>query len=142
MSAARYLLDTNIVSDLVKRPQGPVAEKIGRLSSEERNQLCTSIIVAAELRYGFAKKGATKLGQRIEKLLEMVDVLPFDVEADKHYGRIRVELERRGAIIGANDMLIAAHTIAVDAVLVTDDVREFERVGGLNLENWLLLESA
>ncbi len=135
-------LDTNIVSDLVKRPQGPVAEKIGRLSSEERNQLCTSIIVAAELRYGFAKKGATKLGQRIEKLLEMVDVLPFDVEADKHYGRIRVELERRGAIIGANDMLIAAHTIAVDAVLVTDDVREFERVGGLNLENWLLLESA
>lgn len=136
--AARYLLDAHILSDIVKHPQGVVAERIGRLAERERNLLCTSIVVAAELRYGAARKGSSTLTGRINQLLDTIEVLPLEMEADRHYGRIRNELEKKGMVIGANDMLIAAHTLAADAVLVTDNVREFERVRGLFVENWLL----
>jgi tRNA(fMet)-specific endonuclease VapC len=135
--ATRYLLDTNILSDLVKHPQGRVAEKIAKLPTRERTQLCTSIVVAAELRYGTIKKGSAILTSRIDQLLDTIEVLPLEMEADRHYGRIRFELEKKGTIIGANDMLIAAHVLAVDAVLVTDNFREFERVRGLHVENWI-----
>jgi len=133
----RYLLDTNILSDLIKNPKGLVARKIEMLPPKERDALSTSIIVASELRYGATKKGSHNLSARIDQLLGAIDVLPLEVEADRHYGEIRTALERVGAVIGANDLLIAAHALAVDAVLVTDNLREFSRIEGLRIEDWL-----
>jgi tRNA(fMet)-specific endonuclease VapC len=133
----RYLLDTNILSDLLKNPSGRVARRISSLPPEERDLLATSIIVAAELRYGVSKKRSTILSERVSQLLEALDVLPLEPRADQHYGQIRTLLEEAGTVIGANDLLIAAHALAIDAVLVTDNVREFKRVKGLQVENWL-----
>jgi len=135
--ATRYLLDSNILSDLLKNPQGKVAQKIFSLPAAERNSLATSIIMAAELRYGVAKSGSSILATRVDQLLDALEILPLEPEADRHYGRIRSELEKAGTLIGGNDLLIAAHALAVDAVLVTDNVREFKRVKGLQVENWL-----
>lgn len=133
----RYLLDTNILSDLIRNPQGVVAKKIATLSADERDALATSVIVAAEMRYGAAKKRSPNLSSRVDQVLEVVDILPLEPEADRHYGFIRVALEEMGTVIDANDLLIAAHAIALDAVLISDNVQEFERVPGLRLENWL-----
>lgn len=134
---ARHLLDTNILSDLLKNPSGRVARKISSLPSEERDLLATSIIVAAELRYGVAKSGSSMLAGRVDQLLDALEVLPFVPKADRHYGLIRSQLEKAGSVIGGNDLLIAAQALAIDAVLVTDNVREFKRVKGLRVENWL-----
>lgn len=133
----RYLLDTNILSDLLKNPTGRVARKITSLPADEANSMSTSIIVAAELRYGVAKSGSSVLSARVDQLLDALDVLPLEPKADQHYGVIRSQLEKTGTIIGANDMLIAAHVLSLDAILVTDNVREFRRVKGLRVENWL-----
>jgi tRNA(fMet)-specific endonuclease VapC len=133
----RYLFDTNILSDLLKNPQGKVAQKISSLPSEERDLLATSIIVAAELRYGVAKRNSLILAGRVDQLLDAIEILPLEPKADQHYGRIRSQLERAGTVIGGNDLLIAAQALAIDAVLVTDNVREFKRVKGLRVEDWL-----
>ena len=133
----RHLLDTNILSDLLKNPQGKVAQKISYLPSEERDLLATSIIVTAELRYGVARSSSSILAVRVDQLLDAIEILPLEPKADDHYGRIRSQLERAGAVIGGNDLLIAAHALAINAVLVTDNVREFKRVKGLRVENWL-----
>ena len=130
----RYLLDTNIVSDLVRRPQGRVASRIREVGEA---QICTSVIVAAELRYGAAKKGSHRLTTQLEAVLVALDVLPFETPADEFYGLIRARLERAGQTIGANDLLIAAHAVAVGCALVTDNEAEFDRVDGLRRENWL-----
>lgn len=99
--------------------------------------ICTSIIVACELRYGAAKKGSARLSERVESLLESLEVLPLDKESDHRYAEIRYHLEQQGKPIGPNDLLIAAHALALDLTLVTDNVEEFARVPGLRLENWL-----
>jgi tRNA(fMet)-specific endonuclease VapC len=130
----RYLLDTNIVSDLIRNPQGRAAKRIAKV---DENNICTSIIVAAELRYGCAKSGSKKLLKAVEDLLGEIDVLPFDVPADAQYGRIRSELEASGARIGGNDLLIAAHARSIGATIVTANVGEFQRVPGLSVANWL-----
>jgi tRNA(fMet)-specific endonuclease VapC len=129
-----YLLDTNIVSELVKRPQGTVATRIAQL---DEGQVCTSIIVAAELRYGAAKRGSAKLAAQLEAILSAPPVLPLETPADRCYGDLRAALERAGTPIGPNDLLIAAQALALDATLVTDNTREFERVAGLPVENWI-----
>lgn len=129
-----YLLDTNILSDAIKNPQGKVALY---LSSLDKDETCTSIIVAAEMRYGAYKKGTQVLIDRVELLLEHIDVLPLDGGVDRYYAQIRTLLETKGTIIGANDLLIAAHALTLDATLVTDNVSEFQRVDGLTVENWL-----
>jgi tRNA(fMet)-specific endonuclease VapC len=134
---ARYLLDTNILSDLVKNPTGKVAQKISALSRSERDSLATSIIVASELRYGVVKRGSSILEGRISQLLDAIEVLPFEADADTYYGRIRMQLEQAGTPIGANDLLIAAHALALGAILVTDNSQEFRRIKGLKVENWL-----
>jgi tRNA(fMet)-specific endonuclease VapC len=131
-----YLLDTNIVSDLVRNPQGRVMQRIREVGEE---QVCTSIIVAAELRYGAAKKGAPRLTAQLEAVLGSLDVLPFEAPADTAYGQIRARLERVGRPIGGNDLLIAAQAVALDHVIVTDNEREFARVEELRWENWLRL---
>ncbi|MCC7490327.1 MAG: type II toxin-antitoxin system VapC family toxin [Gammaproteobacteria bacterium] len=131
--ARRYLLDTNVLSDLVRQPQGAVARRIARIGEA---QVCTSIIVAGELRYGATRSGSAKLMRQVAAVLGAMDVLPFEADADLHYAAIRHALESRGMAIGANDLLIAAHARAIDAVCVTGNVAEFRRVAGLRVENW------
>lgn len=130
----RYLLDTNMVSDLVRHPRGFVAANVIRAGVAN---VCTSIIVAAELRYGAAKKGSARLTGQLNAVLGALDILPLEPPVDEAYGHIRAELERRGQLIGPNDLLIAAQAIALGCTLVTDNEREFQRVAGLAVENWL-----
>ncbi|MDJ0896319.1 MAG: type II toxin-antitoxin system VapC family toxin [Alphaproteobacteria bacterium] len=130
----RYLLDTNIISDLVRRPNGRVTRQIRRVGEA---QVCTSIIVAAELRYGAAKRGSRRLTTQLEAVLGAVEVLPFEAPADAAYGLLRARLEQSGQPIGGNDLLIAAHTVALRHTLVTDNEREFARIDDLPCENWL-----
>ena len=126
-----HMLDTNIVSDAVRNPHGPVLKRIAGPSD-----LAISAIVAAELRSGMEKREAMVQLARLQALLSTLVVLPFDVKAAAAYARVRAALERRGQLIGANDMLIAAHALALGATLVTDD-GDFSRVEGLAVENWL-----
>ncbi len=134
MADHSYLLDTNILSDLIKHPTGIVARRITTVSE---NAVCTSIVVACELRYGAAKKGAPVLSERIGQLLTTIDVLPLEEDADQKYGEIRVALEKAGTPIGANDNMIAAHALSQGLTLVTDNMGAFSRIPGLKLENWL-----
>jgi tRNA(fMet)-specific endonuclease VapC len=128
------MLDTNIVSELARNPQGIVASRIAEVGPDA---ICVSIITAAELRYGCAKKGSPKLLAQIEAILGSVQVLALDVPADTEYGGIRAELESAGKPIGPNDLFIAAHAYALDATLVTANVGEFSRIRALTVENWL-----
>ena len=130
----RYLLDTNIVSDLVRNPQGKVAQRIRKVGE---TQVCTSIIVAAELRYGAAKKGSLRLAAQLEAVLGALEVLPLEPPVDAACGSLRTRLEQAGTPIGANDLLIAAHALALGYAIITDNEREFARVEDLQLPNWL-----
>ena len=132
----RYLLDTNMVSDLVRNPQGRVAARIAHVGEES---VCTSIIVAAELRYGAARKGSARLLAQLLTLLDVLEILPFEKLAVITYGDLRARLETAGEPIGGNDMLIAAHAVSLGHTIVTDNEREFSRVDGLPVENWLRL---
>ena len=127
------MLDTNIVSEMIRNPAGRAAQR-ARAAAES---VCVSVIVAAELRYGCARKGSPLLLRRVEAFLAEVPVLPFDGPADSVYGGIRAELEAAGRPIGSNDLLIAAHACALAATVVTANVGEFRRIRGLNVENWL-----
>jgi len=129
-----YLLDTNIVSDLVRNPQGRVTQRIREIGEA---QVCTSIIVAAELRFGAEKKGSARLTAQLETILGALQVLPFEAPAEAAYGLIRARLERIGQVIGGNDMLIAAHAVTLGSTVVTDNMDEFSRVQDLRCENWL-----
>jgi tRNA(fMet)-specific endonuclease VapC len=131
---ARFLLDTNILSDLVRHPQGRAAAKIAEVGEDA---VATSIIAAAELRYGAAKKGSARLASQLETILGALEVIPFEAPADAAYGNARVALEAAGTPIGGNDLLIAAQALALDMVVVTNNEREFARVSGLRVENWL-----
>ncbi|MES9906155.1 MAG: type II toxin-antitoxin system VapC family toxin [Sedimenticola sp.] len=130
----RYLLDTNILSDLVRHPQGVVARKIVQ---QGEDNICTSILVAGELRFGVEKLGSARLTAQLEAILSVIEVLALEEPADRHYGELRNYLEKQGTPIGPNDMLIAAHALALDCVMVTANVREFCRVPKLKVENWL-----
>ena len=133
MNGYSTMLDTNIVSDLIRNPQGRAAE---RLQRHGEAGICVSIITAAELRYGAAKRGSVRLQRRVEVVLSTIDVLPLDVPADAEYGVIRAELEAAGQPIGPTDLFIAAHARAIGVTLVTHNVGEFRRVRGLTVENW------
>ena len=130
----RYLLDTNIVSDLLRNPKGKIAQRIGNVGE---SKICTSIIVSAELRYGVAKKGAPKLAAQLEAILGALEVVPFETPADRAYALIRSRLEKFGQPIGGNDLLIASQAIALGYTLVSDNEREFSRIENLEHENWL-----
>lgn len=130
----RYLLDTNILSDLIRHPQGRIAEHIRRVGEA---RVCTSIMVAAEVRYGALKKQSTRLTAQIEAVLAALEVMPFELPADVTYGLLRVRLEQTGQPIGGNDLIIAAQALALDCTLVTDNEKEFGRINDLRCENWL-----
>lgn len=130
----RYLLDANILSDLVRHPQGRISEHIREVGEA---QICTSIIAAAELRYGAAKRRSPRLATQLEAVLGALDVVPFEAPADTAYGLIRTRLEQIGRPIGGNDLLIAAQAVALGYTIVTDNEGEFARIDGLPRENWL-----
>jgi tRNA(fMet)-specific endonuclease VapC len=134
MAALRYLLDTNIVLDLIRNPSGVVHDCIARVGEET---VCVSIVVAAELRFGARKRNSAKLTERVEAILDSIAVLPFEAPVDLHYADIRGILESAGDPIGPNDLLIAAHARTLDLTVVTANFTEFSRVPGLRVENWL-----
>jgi tRNA(fMet)-specific endonuclease VapC len=130
----RYLLDKNALSELVRHPHGPVAEHVRHV---DEARVCTSIIVASELRYGATKKASARLTAQLEAVLGAIVVLPFEAPADVTYGRLRARLERAGTPIATNDLLIAAQAVTLGHTLVTDNDREFARIEELPRENWL-----
>jgi tRNA(fMet)-specific endonuclease VapC len=101
------------------------------------DRVCTSIIVAAELRYGAIKKGSDPLSRQLEAVLSALEIVPLQPPADVVYGILRAELERKGQLIGPNDLLIAAQALSLDHCIVTDNEHEFKRVPKLAVENWL-----
>ena len=134
MAEPTWMLDTNTLSDLIRNPQRALVQ---RLSSIEPDAVATSIVVACELRFGARRKGSDALTSRVEQLLGALTVLPFDEPADQHYADIRAALERAGTPIGSHDLFIAAHARSRGMTLVTHNTREFERVPGLSVEDWM-----
>lgn len=128
------MLDTHIVSDLVRNPQGRVA---GRIAGVGADAVCVSIVTAAELRYGCARKGSARLTAQVEAILGAMNVLAFDAPADTAYAAIRAGLADAGTPIGSNGLLIAAHARAAGAIMVTANADEFRRIPDLTAENWL-----
>ena len=128
-----YLLDTNVVSDLVRHPRGVIAK---RISLEGEGNVCTSIIVASELRFGAHKRNSKQLTRQLDLVLSVLQIMPFESPAEQHYAKLRVYLEERGTPIGPNDMLISAQSLALDCTVVTRNLREFSRVPGLKVDNW------
>ena len=131
---ALYLLDTSTLSNLIRQPQGRVAERIAQVGE---SSVLTSVVVACELRYGAAKRGSRRLTRQVEAVLGALTVRALESDVERIYAAIRVALERKGTPIGAHDMLIAAHARAIAAVCVTDNVAEFKRVPALKVENWV-----
>jgi tRNA(fMet)-specific endonuclease VapC len=129
-----YMLDTNMVSEALRNPRGSVAMRIRQVPDGE---IAVSIVVAAELRFGVRKRGSAALTSLVEGFLMRTAILPLECGADDCYAEIRAALEKAGTPIDANDMLIAAHALALNAVLVTDNVSEFARIDGIKLENWI-----
>ena len=129
----RRTLDTNICSYILRRHPASMIERFAEL---DRSQLWLSAIVAAELRFGAAKLASMRFSAAVEAWLAGFDVRPWPVEATSHYAATRAALERAGQPIGAMDLLIAAHAMAEDSALVTNNAREFLRVPGLAIEEW------
>ena len=134
MDTHRYLLDTNVLSHLIKNPSGPV---FNHLESILPATACTSIVVSAEIRFGLYKGASEKLKVQAEKVLQVLDIIPLENPVDEYYGKIRAFLNQTGEPIGGNDLFIAAHALALTLILVSANVREFSRVPNLRLENWL-----
>lgn len=109
---------------------------VGRIAKVGEDSICTSIVVAAELRYGAEKSKSKQLSERVELLLSALEILPLGPPADHRYAQLRHHLTREGTPIGPNEMLIAAHSLAEDLLLVTANTREFQRVPALRVENW------
>ena len=131
---AKYMLDTNICIYIQKQAPHTLLSKFENLKP---GQAVISVITWGELLYGAAKsKKAKSVFDLLNEFASLVPVQPILVDCGKHYGRVRAELEKRGLPIGNNDLWIAAHALASDLILVTNNTREFERIPGLKLENW------
>jgi tRNA(fMet)-specific endonuclease VapC len=132
-NALHCMLDTNALTELIRSPHGTLAKKLNALDPDT---VCTSIVAACELRFGAQRKGSASLTQRVEQLLQALPVLPLDTPADEHYADIRATLERSGTPIGSHDLFIAAHARSRGMTLLTRNLREFQRVPGLAVEDW------
>jgi tRNA(fMet)-specific endonuclease VapC len=130
----RYTLDTNICSYILKNHPAAVKHKFGEVGA---GNICISTIVLAELYFGAARhpKGVV-IRREIDDFVSRLVVMPWDETAADHYGAIRSSLEKTGTLVGAMDMLIAAHAISCRAILVTNNLREFDRIKGLTSVNW------
>ena len=131
----RRTLDTNICSYILRKHP---ADMIERFAGLDRSALWLSAIVAAELRFGAAKLGVPRLQAAVEAWLAGFDLKPWPLEATLQYAPMRLQLERAGTPIGGMDLMIAAHALAEDSVLITNNAREFHRVPGLAVEEWAL----
>ena len=129
-----YLLDTNICIYVINHKPQQVFE---RFKQYKLGQLVISSITASELAFGVEKSGSERNKQALNKFLSPLEILPYDEHAIWHYAKLRQDLQSTGKPIGSLDMLIAAHALALDVVLVTNNTKEFERIGGLKLENWV-----
>ena len=134
MAALAWMLDTNTLSALIRNPRGALVERLAALNADT---LCTSIVVACELRFGARRRESVALSAKVEELLSNLTVLALDSDADRHYADIRCALEKAGTPIGSHDLFIAAHARAQGLTLVTHNLREFQRVPGLRVEDWL-----
>ena len=129
-----YMLDTNICIYAMKKKPEMVLQ---RLRAELDNGICISSITLAELEYGMKHSSSpAKNEQALLRFLTPLSILPFGPAAASEYGEIRAYLQSQGTLIGPLDMLIAGHARAEKMILVTNNIREFERVPGLELENW------
>ena len=129
----RYMLDTNIVSAIVRDPRGKVLERLIEVGEENA---FISIITHGEIWYGVKKNGSEELSRKVSAVTRRFYVAPLQLPSDQRYAEVRLAL-RQGKTIGPNDLWIAAHALALDAVLVTDNESEFSRVPGLKVQNWL-----
>lgn len=129
-----YMLDADTASYVMK---GSDAKLLKRLRRTIPAQVCISVITLAELKYGVeVSTKPDRYAEALEVLVKHVSVLDFGVDAASHYASVRADLARKGKMIGANDLFIAAHSRSVGAVLVTNNVDEFDRVAGLRVEKW------
>lgn len=130
----KILLDTDICIYAINRKRQEILE---RVREYQIGEVGISSITYAELRFGV--ENSNRVNENIERLERFVlplEILPFDADAGRKYGRIRTDLKRSGCPIGSNDLLIAAHALSLDAMLVTNNIREFERVEGLRVARW------
>jgi tRNA(fMet)-specific endonuclease VapC len=132
--AQTYLLDTNIISVLVRHPRGSTAQKVIDAGGDA---VCTSIVVSGELQFGARKADSMRLQKQVDAVLSAIEILSLDQPVDVEYAEIRHHLEFTGGVIGPNDMLIGAHARSLRMTVVTANDREFRRIPGLTVENWL-----
>ncbi len=136
-NANAYLLDTNVISHVMRNPRGLVAQRIFKREEYEADStICTSLVVQCELLFGLHKLPNPKWERQYQRAMNSITVEPLGQEVVAHYATVRAYLEAKGQPIGPNDTLIAAHALALGAILVTADA-EFTRVPGLQVENWL-----
>ena len=128
------LLDTNICIYIINAKPAAV---LARFQQYRLGEIGVCSVVAAELAFGVAKSGSMRNRQALEMFLAPLTILPFDTPAVWAYGGLRADLERRGTPIGALDTMVAAHALSQQAVLVTNNTREFAKVPGLHLDNWV-----
>lgn len=138
----RWMLDTNIISDLMRDPHGRSSQRLAQvIASVTQCKVCTSLVVDCEISFGLARKPSRLLEQAYTTLRKVIEIMPMEATLTRHYAAIRTHLERQGTPIGPNDTLIAAHALALDCTLVTDNTAEFSRVTDLRLENWLTADA-
>jgi tRNA(fMet)-specific endonuclease VapC len=128
------VLDTNICIYIINAKPPAV---LARFHQYRLGEIGLSSVVAAELAYGVAKSASERNRRALEMFLAPLQIMPFDEKAVWIYGQLRADLERHGQSIGALDTMIAAHALSANAVLVTNNTREFDRIKGLQLENWV-----
>lgn len=131
-----YMLDTNICSFIIRNKPKSIKEKLKKV--EENNIIALSSIVVSELIYGATKKESPKLMKIVTSFIDNFIVYDYSKVSAQFYGNIRTDLEKKGKIIGANDLLIASHALTLGATLVTNNTREFKRIERLILEDWTL----
>lgn len=129
------LLDTNICIYIINAKPPAV---LARFRDYQLGEIGLSSVVAAELAFGVAKSDSPRNEAALKLFLAPLQILPFDEGPVWAYGKLRVDLERQGQSIGALDTLIAAHALSLDAILVTNNTREFSRIENLRVENWAI----
>ena len=132
-----YLLDTNVISDMMRNPVGTAAQHALLIAANEpSSKVCTSVVAQCELLFGLRRRTSPHWSTQYERVMASIDVLALESTVATHYAELRTHLELSGTPIGPNDTLIAAHALALGATLVSGDA-EFARVPGLRVENWL-----
>lgn len=140
--APLVMLDTNIISDLMRNPKGKSNLRLQQFMAAQPDlKVCASLVADCEISFGLLCKPSKLLQQAYADLLRVIEIIPLDLSVSSYYAKIRTHLECLGTPIGPNDALIAAHALALHCTLVTGNDAEFRRVPGLRVESWLVEES-